>query len=553
MAQIAIRGGTVIDGTGSERRRADVGITDGRISEIGPNVRGDREIDATGRFVTPGFVDLHTHYDPQVTWDPYLTPSCYHGVTTVIAGSCGYSIAPTKAADRASLVRTLDKVEDMRVPTLEAGVPWNFETYPEYLQAQARRGLAINFGGYVGHTPIRLYVMGQDAYERHATSEEIAQMKAIAAESIRGGAIGISTDRAGFHLGDGGRPVPSIAASQDETEALLMVAGEIGRGVVHVAPGENYKWVYDFQRRLGRRLNWSSILTYPATVTRGTYRDKLADHLAGRGGGADVWVQVTCRPIAQQLVMVEPAAFYNMAAFKEFVALPHAERPALMADPGWRERARADIDRLGLLTTRWDTLTIFESPQNPHYNGRSVGDVARERGVTPWDALCDVSVEDKLETRIDVTFANDDVEGVTALLQGEGCILGLSDAGAHINAICDAVMPTDFLANWVRGRSIMPLEAGIRKVSGELADVLGIDRGYLRVGAPADLLVLDVDGLSPGPIRRVADMPADGERLVADAPAGIDYVFVNGVAIRENGRAVAERLRSLPGQIVSAP
>ena len=237
-ADLAIRGGTVIDGTGNPGRRADLGIANGRITEIDQTVKAPKEIDATGRLVCPGFIDCHTHYDPQVLWDPWLSSSCWHGVTSVVAGSCGYSIAPTKAADRASLIRTLDKVEDMRVATLEAGVNWDFETYGEYLDVIQRRGLAVNFGGYVGHTAVRLYVMGQDAYEREATPEEINRMKAAVAEAIQGGALGFSTDRAGFHLGDGGRPVPSIAASQQETEALIGVTAEIGRGVVHVAPGE---------------------------------------------------------------------------------------------------------------------------------------------------------------------------------------------------------------------------------------------------------------------------------------------------------------------------
>ena len=245
MNDIAIRGGTVVDGTGAPARRADVGIRDGRVFEIDGSVRGAEEIDASGRLVVPGFVDIHTHYDAQVLWDPALEPSSHQGVTSVVAGNCGYSIAPTKERDRASLMRTLDKVEDMRLATLEAGVSWDFESYGEYLDLIESRGLGIHFGGYVGHTPVRLYVMGDDAYEREATEAEIEEMKRIVADSIRAGALGFSSDRAGFHLGDGGRPVPSVVASQAEVEALLGVAGEIGQGVLHVAAGENFDWVYD--------------------------------------------------------------------------------------------------------------------------------------------------------------------------------------------------------------------------------------------------------------------------------------------------------------------
>jgi len=231
-AELAIRGGTVVDGTGSRPVRADVGVSDGRIVEIAARVTGTREIDAAGRLVTPGFIDIHTHYDPQVLWDSSLSPSCWHGVTSVVAGNCGYSIAPTRAENRDSLFRTLDKVEDMRFDTLAAGVQWDFETYPEYLDTVQRRGIAINFGGYVGHTPVRVYVMGDEAYERVATDEEVGRMAAIVRDSVLGGALGFSTDRAGFHIGDGGRPVPSIVATEEETQALMCAVGEAGRGIV---------------------------------------------------------------------------------------------------------------------------------------------------------------------------------------------------------------------------------------------------------------------------------------------------------------------------------
>ncbi|HZO08088.1 MAG TPA: amidohydrolase family protein, partial [Myxococcota bacterium] len=415
--EIALRGGTLVDGSGAPARRADVGISGGRVAEIGPRVAGAREIDASGRLVAPGFIDLHTHYDPQVLWDPQLTPSSWHGVTSVVAGNCGYSLAPTRAADRPSLLRTLDKVEDMRVATLEAGVKWDFETYPEYLDAVRRRGTAIHFGGYVGHTAVRLYVLGDAAYEREASEAEIARMRQVVADSLRGGALGFSSDRAGFHLGDGGRPVPSIAATQAETEALCGVTAEIGRGVVSLAAGEDYRWIYALQRRLGRPVNWSSILTYPREVKRASWREKLAAHLAGRGDGADVTVQVSCRPIEQELSMLEPTAFYVMPAFKELVALPHAERGRLWADRGWRGRVQQDLDANGLLNSRWGSIRVLESPAHPELVGRSIGAIAEARGTSPFDAICDLAVGDELRTRLSVVFANDEEEGVSALLQ----------------------------------------------------------------------------------------------------------------------------------------
>jgi N-acyl-D-amino-acid deacylase len=550
MHEIAIRGGTLIDGRGGPAVRADLGIRGGRISEIAPTVRGEREIDASGRIVAPGFIDIHTHYDPQVLWDPWLTPSSWHGVTSVVAGNCGYSIAPLRPEVRGTLLRTLDKVEDMPLPTLEAGIDWDFETYGEYLDRIERRGIAIHYGGFVGHTPVRLCVLGEDAYERDATDEEIGRMKTLVAESIEAGALGFSTDRAGFHVGDGGRPVPSMAASQAETEALIGVVGELGRGIVHVAPGERFEWVYDLQPGLGRPLQWSSILSYGGeSGAPRDFRPKLARHEAARRAGLDIWVQVTCRPILQEVRIADPLPFYQLATFKELVPLPPPERLRCYADPAWRDRAWQELEH-GPLRIRWSTVRVTRSPSDAAALGQPLDTIARERSLTPLDVLCDLAVADGLETRFDVTFANDDEADVSRLLSTEGAILGLSDAGAHVNQICDAVMPTDFLSAWVRDRDLMPVEQGIHKLTGELAGVLGLERGVLTEGAPADLVVLDWEALSPGPIRRVTDLPADGERLVADAPCGIDHVLVNGVPIRSEGRPLNPPPKSLPGTIL---
>ncbi len=552
MVELAIRGGTIVDGTGAPPRPGDVGVAGGRIVEIGDRVVAPREIDASGRLVAPGFLDIHTHYDPQVLWDQALTPSSWHGVTGVVAGNCGYSIAPTRAGGEGTLLRTLDKVEDMRLATLEAGITWDFETYPEYLETVRRRGTLINFGGYVGHTPVRIYVMGDDAYERPATEAEIDRMKEVVAASILGGALGFSTDRAGFHLGDGGRPVPSMAATQEETEALIGVTAELGQGSVHVAAGNNYAWLYELQPRLARPVNRSSILTYPPEVRQPrSHLEKLLEHESERRRGADVWVQVSCRPIEQEILMVEPTSFYVMSSFSDFVAADRDGRLRLLADPEWRARVERDLDDNGLLRTRWSEAILVESPGSPDLVGRSVGEIAASRGATPFGTLCQLAIADGLLTRVRITFANDDVDGVTRLLNGEGCILGLSDAGAHVSQICDAVLPTDFLAHWVRDREVMSVERGIRKLTGELADVLELDRGYLRPGAPADIVVLDYQRLSPGPIRRVRDFPAGGERLIADRPEGVDYILVNGVPIRWEGASDPSGREAMPGAILT--
>jgi N-acyl-D-amino-acid deacylase len=547
---LAVRGGTVVDGTGRPAFRADIGISDGRIAVIDAQVRGTDEIDATGRLVTPGFVDVHTHYDAQALWDHELSPSGWQGVTSVVAGNCGFSVAPARESGRELLLRTLESVEDMRLATLHAGIEWDFETYADYLDAVARRRPTINFGGYVGHTAVRVYVMGDDVSERAATDSELDAMRAVVADSLRGGALGFSTDRAGFIAGVDGRPVPSVVASQDEVEALMRVTTDVGLGIVHLAPGDDYAWLYDFQCTLGRRVNWSSILAYPeGSTTRASYRQKLADHATGRARGADVWAQVTCRPITQSVTLREPAPFSSVPAFGEVLAAAPEMRSTLYADPAWRARAHREL-AASSIPLRWDVFTVAESVAHPELVGHSVAAIAADRGRAPFPTMCDLALDDQLATRFSVTFANDDPVAVRELLAGDGCILGLSDAGAHVGQICDAVLPLDFLAHWVRDRDVMPLERGVRKVSGELADVVGLDRGYLRVGQPADVVVLDYERVDPGPIRRVRDMPADGERLVADAPVGVDAVIVNGVPIRRDGAPVALAAEQRPGRIL---
>jgi N-acyl-D-amino-acid deacylase len=323
---------------------------------------------------------------------------------------------------------------------------------------------------------------------------------------------------------------------------------------VHIAPGEHYGWLYDYQRTLGRTVNWSSILAYPeGATTRASYRTKLADHTAGRAAGADVWVQVTCRPIRQLVTLLDPAPFSSVPAFGDVLATMPARRAELYADSAWRARAARELSASSI-PIRWDAVVVAETDARPQLTDRSIGSIAAESGRDPFDAMCDVALADDLTTRFGITFANDDPTALRELLLGDGCVLGLSDAGAHVSQICDAVMPTDFLAHWVRDRGVMPLERGVRKVSAEPAAVVGIDRGILDVGRPADVVVVDYEHLDPGPVRRVRDMPASGERLVADAPIGIDAIVVNGVPIRRDGAPVDRGHARRPGVVLrSAP
>ena len=548
---LAIRGGVVVDGTAAPPIRADVGIADGRVVEVAATVTARRELDARGHLVTPGFVDLHTHYDPQVLWDPDLSPSSAQGVTAVVAGNCGYSIAPCPPEMRASLLRTLDGVEDMRVATLRAGIEWTFQSYPEYLARVAGPGTGVNFGGYVGHTAVRLAVLGDEAYEREATDDEIATMRRVVVAALEGGALGFSTDRSGFHRGDGGRPVPSMAASHAEVEALMSATRDAGRGIVHCAPGERYHWLYELQPRLGRPITWSAIITYPReTQARAWYGDKVAFHLEHLRAGADVHPQVTCRPVTFRVSMEEPSPFYMVPAFARVKAAAPAERGRVYADEAWRTHARDELDGGRYVDPRWDNFALAESDTEAQLVGRTIADIAAERRHHPFDVVLDLAIADP-SARFSVTFANDDEEGVRTLLTTDGCVIGLSDAGAHVSQICDAALPTDFLAHWVRDRHLMPVEAGVHRLTGEPAALLGLhDRGRVVPGARADLVVLDWDRLDPGPTRRVRDLPGGGDRLICDRPEGITHTVVNGVPTTLDGRRVTAALDHLPGQVL---
>jgi N-acyl-D-aspartate/D-glutamate deacylase len=552
-ADVVIRGGTVIDGTGSPGRPADVAVTDGVISGIGEGLTGARTLDAAGLVVAPGFIDIHTHYDAQVFWDPSLTPSVFHGVTTVIAGNCGFSIAPVREPLVPLLARTLQHVEDMSLDTLTVGVPWEeFETFPEYLSAVARRGTALNYGCYVGHTALRLWAMGEEGYERAPTDAELAAMVAQVAASIEAGAIGFATSSSPTHNGDAGRPVPSRLADLDELRALAAPLRDAGRGVVAMLPGGVFSndEVFELQAELGRPITWTALLTIAGVP----YHEKvIAEHDEARARGVEVWPQVSCRPLVFQINLEEPFTLNIRPSFQALMGVSREERLAAYRDPAWRASAWEDLSgRTGVLPFNWPALSVAESVARPDLVGRKVVELAEEQGVTPLDVVLDLSLADDLQTRFWSVLMNDDPDGIAWLLPRDGVLIGLADSGAHVSQLCDACFATDLLGNWVRERGVMPLERAVHKLTGEPAAVFGLaDRGVIEVGRAADLVVFDPDTVAPGPLRRLRDFPADGERLTADAPEGMVHTLVNGVTIRADGEMVPDALAARPGQMVS--
>ena len=545
-----IKNGLVVDGTGSPGYLADVLIEDDRVIEIGSNLQGDVVIDATSRVVAPGFIDIHTHYDAQAFWDPALTPSCYHGVTTVVAGNCGFSIAPTRPQDRALIANTMEKVEDMDPATLNAGIPWDFESFPEYLASIEQHGTLLNFAAYVGHTPLRIFVMGDQSVGRAATADEISRMADLVSEAMESGAAGFATSFAVTHRGADGQPIPSRWAAAEEIEALCKAVGDSGRGVIGVNGGENLSFAdcYVLQPKVGAPITYTALLT----TAQGTHLAAVEVHKEGLRQGVDVWPQVSCRPLSFSMTMVEPFTLNTSPIFAELMPKSIDERREAFASHEWRNRVRVGWENKQGLIPRWDSYEIMDAPSSPDLVGRRLADIANETRSDPFDLLLELALlEPDLKLRVKAMLANDDAEGVAMLLNTEGCTLGLSDAGAHVGQLCDAVLSTDLLGSWVRDKKVLTLENAVHKLTQVQADLFGFtDRGVLRIGAIADIVVFDADTVAPGPVRRVVDFPANGERLTADQPTGMHHLFVNGVEVQRDGELLQPALDSLPGRLV---
>lgn len=549
---LVIKGGTVVDGTGAPGVRADVLIVGDRVVEIGPDLTGDRVLDATGCVVAPGFIDIHTHFDAQVFWDPALTPSCFHGVTSVVAGNCGFSIAPVRPDHRELMAATMEKVEDMDPATLIEGVPWDFESFPDYLASVARRGTVLNYSAFIGHTALRLHELGAEGVGRSATDDEIARMAVTVREAMDAGAAGFATSYAVTHRGADGNPIPSRYADRREIDALASSVVATGRGVVGINGGEGLSFAdsYELSIELGAPVTYTAVLTTPT----GAHLKAMEIHRAGTARGANVWPQISCRPLAFSMHLVEPFTLNTSPVFAELMPLSETDRRRAYESPEWRQRAKDHWVVEQRITPRWDTFTVMESTAHPELIGSGILKLSEEWGTHPLDVLLDLALAepDLKSMRVKATLANDDPEGIKLLLAEEHMTLGLSDAGAHVGQICDAPLPTDLLGNWVRERGVLTVEDAVHRLSGVQAELFGFaDRGVLREGAFADVCVFDPATVAPGPLRRLRDFPANGERLTADAPVGVKHVLVNGVVIREN-----EQSRSLdeigrPGMMIS--
>jgi N-acyl-D-amino-acid deacylase len=552
---LKIVGGTIVDGSGSAGYRGDVGISDGRFVALGdaPD-SAERTIDAEGAVVSPGFVDIHTHYDAQIIWDRMMSISPWHGVTTTVLGNCGFGVAPTRAAHRDMIIRTLEKVEGMSVPALKAGLgeDWPFETFGEYLDVIEARGSAINMAVLLGHTPLRMYVMGEAATERAATDDEIEEMRTIVKQGMKDGALGFATSRAGTHVGYEGRPVPSRACEIEEIFSLAKAVGESGGGLIAATAGKDLfiDEYPDLARESGCTVTWTALLAGLA-LGKGDHEEQLAKSEAIVAAGHRVFPQVTPRPLNFEYQMSAPFLFEPFSVMKPAAAADAEGKKKIYANPEFREAFRARIDGARKeFKGAFNKTVVSQHQKNGALDERVLADVARERGMTPTDLLLDLALETDLQARFRMPVANHNEDEVEPLLKSGATVIGLSDAGAHASQLCDACQPTYFLGRWVREKQTFTVEEAVRMLTSRPAEVAGItDRGLLAEGRPADVAVFDPETVGAGGLERVYDFPGGADRLISKE-RGMRAVVVNGTVLRENGADAISPEGDLPGGVL---
>jgi N-acyl-D-aspartate/D-glutamate deacylase len=546
-ADLILRGGAVCDGSGTPAVTADVAVENGKIAGVGRfDGSARRIIDVSGLIVAPGFIDVHTHYDAQLTWDGLCTPSCWHGVTSVVVGNCGFALAPCRPAERDRLLRMLEHVEGMPYESLRTGLVWDWTSIPDYLRMLERRPLGPHVGVLLGHSAIRVDVLGDAAYERAATDAERARMQALVREGMAAGALGLATSFSPGHVGDAGRPVPSRLATRGELAALVAAMAEGGRGVLEITPesfpisAAELAELQTLSRTTGRPVSFSAILDLPERS--GVWEPVFAQLRTAATTGAAVVPQVSCRPMRFDFDLETGCASLDvLPCWRRFrSAGSRAERLALLGDAQFRSAFRRESieERPDAPSARrWATVTLVQAAraENAALVGRSLAEIAAQRGGDVVDALFDTARADDLDARFSMLLLNYDEAGVAEILRQPESLIALSDAGAHVSVLCDAGYATHLLGHWVRERGLFSWEEAVRRLTAMPAAVYGIaNRGRLIAGAAADITCFDPTRVAMLEPERVRDFPAGATRYVVRA-TGIERVFVDGVEFLANG------------------
>jgi N-acyl-D-aspartate/D-glutamate deacylase len=535
---VVIKNGTVVDGTGQQSYRADVAIQGDRIAEVGKVTdSAKRIIDAEGHIVTPGFVDIHTHLDAQIFWDPIASSSCWHGITSVVMGNCGVTFAPCKPGDREYLAHLMESVEDIPAASIMAGMPWQWETYGEYLKALDNIPKGMNVGGMVGHCAVRYWAMGAESLEnKPANADQIARMHDIVAEAIAGGALGFSTSRTILHRTPEGQPVPGTFAGRDELMGIARALGELKRGLFEAAPGidsgrpEHIKrevdWMTDVSIATGRPVTFGLAQSRPHPTVFSSMLEQIS---ASAMRGAQIFAQSTTRGIGVLFGFVNRTPFDRAPSWRALRTLKLEEKVAKLRNPEYRatmiREALADPPPI-------EFNQIFLLPQGEarydHHADESLTAHAQRLGVSPAEAFITLSIERDGKAVFNYPFLNPSFDAVQTMLDHPRVVIGLGDSGAHVGQIMDSSLPTYFLKYWVKERQHFTLEHAIRKLTLDTAQLFGIhNRGVIRQGAYADLNVIDFDNLQLPPPTFVQDLPAGGSRYIQKS-VGYKHTLVNG-------------------------
>jgi len=569
MYDILIRNGTVIDGSGAAARVSDVAIAGGSIAAVGKDIQGParREVDATGLLVTPGWVDIHTHYDGQVSWDPLLSPSSWNGVTTVVMGNCGVGFAPVAPGKQDFLIQLMEGVEDIPGTALAEGIRWDWETFPEYLDAIERIPHAIDFGAQVPHGAVRAYVMGdRGAKNEKASAAEVEAMAAIVKEGLQAGALGFSTTRTILHRAKDGELAPGTTADREEVIGIGRALGEVGHGVFEVASDlapeeEELQWMRQIGRETGRPVTFACLQNNPDPQQ---WRRLLAAVEEDRAQGGTLTPQVAQRP-AGVLFSFESSGhpFILHAAYQGVARLPLAERVAALRDP---ELRRAIIDNPPDLTglpevftktlSDWGNMFPLGDPIDYEPGPeKSVLAQAKQKGCSEAEFAYDTMLENDGKGIVYMPllgYSEGNFEALREMMLHPAAVFGLSDGGAHCGLICDASMPSYLLTHWARDRSRgerIPIEQLVHKQTRRTASFYGLnDRGLIAAGMKADINVIDFQALNIHPPEMVYDLPANARRLVQKVD-GYAMTICSGEVIRENGRDTGAR----PGKLVRGP
>jgi len=554
MHDLLVKNALVVDGTKAPARHASVAVAGGQIVAVGRDLGGaKRTIDADGLVLAPGIIDTHTHYDAQITWDADLNPSPTLGVSTVVIGNCGFTIAPCRPEHRDLTLRHLTHVEGMSLDVLRRGVSWEFETFPDYLAFIERLGSVPNVAAFIGHSSLRTWVMGAAATQRTAKPDEVAAMRALMRDGIDAGAIGLATSTAPQHNGEGGTPMPSRLADDAELRALVGALGEARRGVFMLTKGGHttVPHLETLAAETGRPVVIAALLHNP-TQPRGTFNE-LAAIAAAQARGRRLYGQVSCCPLTNDFTLRSPYPFEGLEAWQPVMRAEGDDLKRVYADAEFRRRVAAELAQpatVRLFNGEWEKLELLTAVRAEHrgYEGRSVAALAAASGNAPLDWFLDFALAEDLESVFTAALLNTDEEAVGRMLRDPHATIALSDAGAHLTFFCDAGFGLHLLGHWVRERGVLSLEEAVWQLSGRPAAIFGIrDRGRIAPALAADLLLFDPATVGRGPKERVFDLPGGAARLTTPA-RGLHGLWINGAQVADETGLLPERGR--PGRLL---